>query len=128
MIVSIILLVHLHHDWRYDTHILITYHCYNLMLWILNVLFNLECTPVRCRIFCEHGFKVVDGCEVCECKPNPCLVSWFCWFIMGLYETFLFDTGVFEVWWTTTTNSLLIQEMIVGVSLTTLCQELVNTC
>ncbi|XP_071788249.1 uncharacterized protein [Asterias amurensis] len=30
------------------------------------------CEPVRCRMFCEHGFDTDnDGCEICKCKVPP---------------------------------------------------------
>ncbi len=30
------------------------------------------CEPVRCRMFCEHGFGTDDdGCEICKCKVPP---------------------------------------------------------
>ena len=37
-----------------------------------------ECEPVRCEMFCEHGFAVDEnGCEVCECAE----VIYFCCYI-----------------------------------------------
>ncbi|CAH1797666.1 unnamed protein product [Owenia fusiformis] len=33
-----------------------------------------KCSPVMCMMFCQFGFKMnSDGCEICECKPHPCL-------------------------------------------------------
>ncbi len=35
-----------------------------------------ECAPVLCDLFCEFGFRVdEDGCEVCECNPEPEICS-----------------------------------------------------
>jgi len=31
------------------------------------------CEPVACDLSCEHGFATdSDGCEICECNPDPC--------------------------------------------------------
>ena len=80
------------------------------MLSILIVLFNLECSPIMCLMFCEHGFKLVDGCEVCECNPNPnpCEVSCICLSILDPCKCISNDTGIVEGSWVMTTNSLLI--------------------
>ncbi|MCP4036793.1 MAG: hypothetical protein GY733_07645 [bacterium] len=33
-----------------------------------------ECEPVLCELYCEHGFATgPDGCEICECNPDPCV-------------------------------------------------------
>ena len=96
------------------------------MLSILIVLFNLECSPIMCLMFCEHGFKLVDGCEVCECNPDPCEVRWIFGSILGSCKSISNDTGIVEGSWTMTTNSLLILEIILCVSFTIVCQGLVN--
>jgi hypothetical protein len=32
-----------------------------------------ECSPVVCALFCEFGFRTDgSGCEVCECRGEPC--------------------------------------------------------
>lgn len=36
---------------------------------------DVECEPVLCDLFCEHGFKTgPDGCEICDCN-EPCICT-----------------------------------------------------
>lgn len=37
-----------------------------------------SCPSMVCDVFCVNGFKVVDGCEICDCresKPNTRVCS-----------------------------------------------------
>ncbi|XP_055875129.1 ghilanten-like [Biomphalaria glabrata] len=30
-----------------------------------------NCPFVACGLYCQFGFRVVDGCTLCSCNPNP---------------------------------------------------------